>query len=41
MIPHRILSKYPHAARFLQEHPDMNIDQAINFLSKEIRQNVK
>ena len=28
--------KYPHAAKFLLEHPHMSIDQAIDFLKKEL-----
>jgi hypothetical protein len=27
--------RYPNATRFLKEHPEMDLDQAINYLEKE------
>jgi hypothetical protein len=35
-IPVNLQLKYPHAATFLREHPHMSIDQAIDFLKKEL-----
>ena len=28
--------RFPHAARFLREHPDLDLDSAIAYLEKQI-----
>ncbi len=33
--------KYPRAETFLKQHPEMDIDQAIEFLKKELEGSVK
>ena len=32
------LSKYPRAKRFLQQHPEMSIDQALEWVDKRLNE---
>ena len=34
-------SKYPLAEQFMHEHPEMTIDEAIEFLNNKIQQGVR
>jgi hypothetical protein len=35
------LDKYPYAKKFLEEHPSMNLDQALVFVENELAREVK
>lgn len=37
IFPKDIVEKYPRAVKFLREHPEFDLDQAIEFLDDELK----
>jgi len=39
-MPSSLIFKYPKASLFLSQHPEMTIDQAIDFLQNQLEEKV-